>query len=50
MRDASVGAFAGRIVLIGSTASSLNEYFYNHYSRDQVTTVNFSTAALTIEK
>lgn len=37
MRDASTGAFAGRIVLIGSTATSLNDYFYTPYSGDQIT-------------
>lgn len=39
MRDASAGAFAERIVLIGSTATSLNDYFYTAYSGDQITTL-----------
>jgi adenylate cyclase len=38
MRDASGAAFAGRIVLIGSTATSLNDFFYTPYSGEHITT------------
>jgi adenylate cyclase len=36
MRDASGSAFAGRIVLIGATAISLNDLFYTPYSSDNL--------------
>lgn len=45
MRAASVGAFAERIVFIGSTASILKDYFYNPYSRDRITTLQRLTVA-----
>lgn len=38
LRDASAGAFAGRIVVIGSTASSLQDFFYTPYSNSLTST------------